>query len=380
METKKILVVSGEPSGDMNAAALVKALARRMPGLRVDAVGGDALRAAGAHIVADIKELAAFGLFDVLTKLPRFFRLRDALLARVRTDPPDAVVLVDFSGFNLRLAKALNNAVPVLYYISPQVWASRQGRVRTIKRYVRKMIVLFPFEVTFYRSQGIEAELAGSPLLDLVKPTQPRDAFLRAAGLDPQRPVLALLPGSRRQEVAHILPVMLDTLRLLTRTVPGLQALIARAPQVDEALYKQIITRYNEPVVCIPGRAYDCINAADFCLVASGTATLETTILGKAFFIVYRMNALNYLLYRPQVKVPHIGMVNLVAGRRVVPEFVQGQARPDAIAREALPYFTQRAVREGMERQLRDITGTLGTPGAAGRAADVIATFLTHEN
>jgi lipid-A-disaccharide synthase len=380
MEKRTILLVTGEPSGDINAAAMVRQLRTLLPHIQVDAVGGPALRDAGARILRDIKEFTAFGLFDVLVKLPRFFALRDELLLYVRTHKPAAVILVDFSGFNLRFAKAINNATRVIYYISPQVWASREGRLAAIKKFVRRMIVLFAFEEQWYRARGINATCVGSPLVDIVKPTQDRAAFLAAQGLDPSQLTLALLPGSRRQEITHILPAMLGAYTLLKKEFPGLQAVIARASSVDENLYKSILDRYNLRMPCIPARAYDCINAADYCLVASGTATLETALLEKPFSIIYRMSMLNYCLYRPQVRVAHIGMVNIVAGERIVPEFIQSGARAKSIAGEAARYLRDPALRQAFTQKLAGIRRALGPAGAAGRAAQIIAQDLTNEN
>lgn len=370
--TNRIMIICGEPSGDLHAGTLARELLHRNPQITIDGVGGDHLRNAPARIIADIKELTAFGFFDVLTKLPRFFALKKKVLEEIARQKPDALILVDFSGFNLRLVAELPDGFPVYYYISPQVWASREGRVRTIKQHIKKMIVLFPFEEEFYRKHDIPVTCVGHPLLDIVRPTLEKKIFQQMYGLNTEVTTCALLPGSRISEITNILPVMAQAMQRIQEDCPATQFIIAQCPNLPAHAYTRILEDEGVSAKLIEDKTYDCINAADLCLVASGTATLETAIMNTPFVIIYRMHLLNYLLYRPQVKVPFIGMVNLVAGKRVVPEFVQFQAQPERIAQAALALLRCPEKRVAMQAELQRVTSLLGKPGAAERAAEVI--------
>ena len=378
MAEKQILIVCGEASGDLNAANLAREIRKLDPSITIKAVGGDLLRHAGAQIIYDIKGLAVFGFFDVLKKLPQFFTLKDFLLKKIKEDKPDAIVFVDFSGFNLRLAKAINNAIRTIYYISPQVWASRSGRVKTIKRYISRMIVLFKFEEEFYKQHGIKVDFVGNALLDIVKPTADKLEFLRSYDLTHDKTTVALLPGSRKSEIKNIFPVMLRAAQRISKEMKSVQFVVAKSPHVDWNIYTNAVKGSNLHIEIIEGKTYDCLNVADFALVASGTATLETAIMQTPFAIVYKMNMLNYLLYRPQVKVPFIGMVNIVAGRKIVPEFIQFQATPAKIAEYALKILKDASARAQMKSGLAEVKSLLGEKGASRRAAQIIIDSLAQ--
>jgi len=334
------------------------------------------MRKSGASIYCDIKGLAVIGFFDVLKKLPEFFALKKLILEKIKEEKPDAIILVDFSGFNLRLAKEIKKTIPTIYYISPQVWASRPGRVKTIRSYVHKMLVLFKFEEEFYRRYGIDATFVGHPLLDIVGPTMEKKEFLNKFGLLESKTTIAILPGSRKQEIKNILPVMLEASILINKNMANAQFVLAKSPQVDPDIYNRIISKAFMDLKIIEGKTYDCLNIADFCLVASGTATLETAIMQKPFAVIYKMNLLNYLLYRPLVRVPYIGMVNIVAGRKIVPEFIQFNARPKEISEQALEILQNPARLEQMKNGLTQVKSLLGEKGASLRAAQVIIDFL----
>ncbi|MBM3249933.1 MAG: lipid-A-disaccharide synthase [Candidatus Omnitrophica bacterium] len=377
---KKILIVSGEASGDLHAASLTREILKLLPGTKILAVGGENLRQAGAEIIYDIKGLSVIGLFDVLKKLPAFFALKKFLLERIRQEGLDAVVFVDFSGFNLRLARELKNSVPAVYYVSPQVWASRPGRVKTVKQYIKKMIVLFKFEEEFYKKYGVDAGFVGHPLLDIVRPEMQKQELLDNLKFSADRPTIALLPGSRKQEVRNILPVMLEAAKLINDDLTA-QFVVAKSTSVDWQVYDQIIRRSGGiEVKTVEGKTYDCLNIADFCLVCSGTATLETAIMQKPFCLIYKMSLLNYLLYRPQVRLPYIGMANIVAGKRVVPEFIQFNANPKKIAQEALRILRDKKEFQKITEDLAAVRSSLGPPGAARRAAEIITGLLSSRS
>jgi len=372
MEKKRILIVCGEPSGDLNASNLAKEILALNPGIEISAVGGELLQKAGAKIIYNIKDLAVMGFFDVLKKLPLFFNLKDHILKTIKQENFNAVILVDFSGFNLRLAKAINNSLPVFYYISPQVWASREKRIKTIRKYIKKMIVIFNFEEEFYKKFGIDASFVGHPLLDIVRPTVEKNEFLNNFGLEESKKIIALLPGSRKSEIEHILPIMLKSAELISQQIKGLQFILAKTPNVDLSIYLKYVKNVTFNLKIAEGKAYDCMNVADFCLIASGTATLETAIMQKPFFVIYKMNILNYLLYRPQVKISHISLVNILAGKEIVPEFIQFKATPKTIASKAIAFLASGLQVNLMKTELTQIKSLLGESGASKRAAQII--------
>ena len=375
MQQKNILIICGEPSGELQAANLTLAIKKIAPEIKIMGVGGALLAKAGADIIYDIKGLSVMGLFDVLKKLPRFFALKRMILDKLSSEKFDAVIFVDFSGFNLRLAKAINNRIPTIYYVSPQIWASRPGRIETIRKYIRKVIVLFEFEKNFYKKYGMDVDCVGHALLDIVNPTMAKDELLHKLNLLKEKKAVVLLPGSRKQEINKILPIMLKTAHIMNKN-NEFQFVIAKAAQADWKVYDKIIKKSGVETKFLEGKTYDALNIADFALICSGTATLEAAIMQKPFFIIYKMNLLNYLLYRPQVKIPYIGIVNIVAGMRIVPEFIQFQAQPKKIAALALEILNNRVKLENMRIELGEVKSALGSPGAAHRAAKLVIDFL----
>ncbi len=376
MAEKHILIICGEASGDLHAGNLAKEILALNPQIKISGVGGEILRRSPAEIYYDIKDLAVIGLFDVLKKLPKFLALKKLILKKIDETKPTAIIFVDFSGFNLRLAKAINRTIPAIYYISPQVWASRRGRVKTIKKYIHKMIVLFKFEKEFYQKYGIDVHLVGHPLLDIVRPTTEKKEFCNDLKLYESKTTIALLPGSRKQEIKNILPLMLKASVLIHNSRQDTQFVVAKSSQVDWDTYHHITHAFKLDLKIVENKTYDCLNIADFCLVASGTATLETAIMQKPFVVIYKMGLLNYLLYRPQVKLAFIGMVNIVADKLIVPEFIQFQATPNKIAQEVLKLLKDPAALEKMRNSLAQVKASLGKKGAASRAAKIIVDFL----
>jgi lipid-A-disaccharide synthase len=367
----RLLVSCGEPSGDLYASDLVRHLRRGEPGLEVFGLGGDRLASDGAHLVADVRELAVVGLWEVVSHLPRFRRIFADVLAEADRRRPDAAVLVDYPDFNLRLARALHRrGIPVVYYVSPQVWAWRPGRIRAIRGSVAHMVVIFPFEEAVYRDAGVPVTFVGHPLVDLVAPTRDRAAFLASLGLDPDRPVVALLPGSRRKEIAHNLPAMRGAVELLAARRPDLQFVGAVAPSIDRALLAEGLPA---GVALAPG-AHDVLAAADAAVVASGTATVEAALVGTPMVVVYRLSRLTYLLGRRFVRVPHVAMANLIAGRRIVAELIQGDYTPGAVADEVVRLLGPDGA--AVRAALAEVRGKLGSGGASARAAEVVSGLM----
>jgi len=368
----RVLLVAGEASGDAHGADLVSALQRQSPRVKVFGVGGQYLREAGMQTLVDTAAIAGMGLFEAKDKLRALIRTYRQLTAILRTNPPDLLVLIDFPEFNLRLAKiAKRVGVRVFYYISPQVWAWRKRRVYTIARRVDRLAVVFPFEPAFYAAHGCSVEFVGHPLVDRVRPSRSREETLQLHGLDPNRRIIALLPGSRAQEVRYLLDPLLGAAELLGNDYQFVLT-VASTLHVTE-ITKRIVHR---PVHVVPGDTYNLVHAADLALVASGTATLETALLERPMVIVYRLAPLTYALARLIVRVPFIGMPNLIAERQIVPELIQHEVTPARIAAAARQLLEDPQAYRVIQESLREVRRRLGPGGAAERAAGLILDML----
>jgi lipid-A-disaccharide synthase len=361
----------GEASGDLYAAELVRHLHALGRDVEVFGLGGDGLAAEGGTLVAHVRDVAVVGLQEVLRHLPRIRRVYRELLYRADADRPDLAVLVDYPDFNLRLARALKSrGIPVVYYVSPQVWAWRRGRLRTIRDTVERMIVIFPFEEPIYREAGVPVSFVGHPLVDLVHPVADPSAFLASHDLDPTRPVLAVLPGSRPQEVSHNVPPIAAALPLIGQRRPDVQPAVAVAPGLSWPLFEPLRARGAR---LVGGAAHALLASARAGIVASGTATVEAALLSLPMVVVYRLSTLTYALGRPLVRVPHYAMANLVAGREVVRELIQGDFRPETVAAEALSLIEDGSRRAAVLAGLAETRVRLGREGASRRAAEVVA-------
>ena len=366
------MISCGEASGDLYAGALAAELRRRDAACRVIGFGGDRLRAAGAELVGEYRGLAVTGLTEALRVLPRSYGMYRRLLARARAERPDVFVAVDFPDFNFRVAAALHRlGIPVVYYVGPQMWAWRPKRVHAMARFVSKVLVIFPFETEFYERARIPVEFVGHPLVDLMHVSQPREPFLESLGLSPGAPTLAVLPGSRINEVRTTVPVLADALPLIRTCVPHLQAVVARAPHLPDRLL-QPLEQVNAPVAMVAGRTDDVLNAADVVITASGTATVQTALHGRPMVIVYRVSPLTFELGRRFVRVETFGMPNLLAGRTIVPELIQDAFTADRVASVAVRFFNDPAAASPARAGLAGVRASLGGPGATGRAADAV--------
>ena len=371
-----LLVVAGEASGDLRAAEVVEELLKTAPDLDVAAYGGPALEQAGARLLYDLTHLALIGLTGVIRQLGTIRRLLREITSVLRRERPRAVMLVDFPGFNRRVAaKAKRLGIPVVYFISPQVWAWLPGRAEKIARVVDKMLVLFKFEKRIYEQYGVDTVWVGHPMVDTVKAERPLEEVRVKHGLGNAR-LVALLPGSRRGEIEQILPVLLKTAGRLQAELPDLRFCLPLAPTLDPADVEGFLARSPVEVIVVKEDGYALRQLADLSLVASGTATLEGALLGSPMVIVYRVGWMNYLLARMLIRVRNIGMVNIVAGEVIVPEFVQGGARPELIAREAADLLRNDDGRAGMRAKLEQVAVVLGAPGASMRAAGEVAAML----
>jgi lipid-A-disaccharide synthase len=370
----QLMLVAGEASGDKHAAHLAAAIKAINPQTQFFGSGGDEMRSVGVETLVDVRELAIMGALEVAAALPKFLRVFRQLREAANARKPDAVILVDWPEFNLRLAKKLKrDGHRVFYYISPQVWAWRQYRVRQIQRDVERMLVILPFEKEFYERHGVEVEYVGHPLLDSVRVTISREEFCQQYKLDPTRQIVALLPGSRRKEVAYIWPPMLDAVRALESINPALQFVLALAPTIARA---QIETASLPALTVVENDTYNAVAAADLAVVASGTATLETAIIGTPLIVCYRASELNWRLFTPLIKVPFVGMPNLIAGREIAPELLQHNLTGARLAEEiaALLGSTQRL--QAARNDLVEVRAKLGDAQASHRAAQVILKSL----
>jgi lipid-A-disaccharide synthase len=367
-----VLISCGEPSGDLYAGALVDALRVLDPGLTARGLGGERLQAAGATLVGDYRGIAVTGLIEAVRVLPASLGLYRRLVNAAQTERPDVFVAIDFPDFNFRVAGAMRRlGIPVVYYIPPQVWAWRSGRMRTLGGMADRILVIFPFEPKIYRAAGVPATFVGHPLVDLAVPSCPREAFLGGLGLDPGRPTLALLPGSRPNEVRQILPTLVDALLRIRDRVPGVQYVLARAPRLADGLFAPLASS-PVPVTVVERSADEVLSSADAVVTASGTATVQAAIHECPMVIVYRVAPLTYAIGRRFVHVDTFGMVNLVAGERVAPELIQDGFTAEAVAEHAVHLLTDRVARARAIAALRDVKARLGGGGASRRAAEIV--------
>ena len=369
------MLSSGEPSGDLYAGALTRELRTLAPDLVVFGMGGPRFAGAGGHLIEDYRGLAVTGLTEAIAKVPRSIATLRRLVRSASTTRPDALVVIDFPDFNFPLARRIKRLrIPVVYYISPQIWAWRPGRLKTIRAIADLVLVIFPFEEQIYRDGGVPVTFVGHPLVDLVRPSD-RDTFLQRVGLSPASPTIAILPGSRRNEVERILPDLVAATERIRARVPGAQFAVARAPDLDDRLFDLVRARaaaLGERVAIVEGETDAVLAAADVALTASGTATVQAALHDTPMVIVYRVSPLTYRLGRWLVTVDTFGMVNLIAGETIVPELIQDAFTPEAVAGEAVSMLTDPARRARVREGLARVRERLGGPGASRRAAEAI--------
>lgn len=372
-------MVAGEVSGDLHGAHLMEAILRIDPEIQFFGVGGDRLEKTGMRLLYHSQSLSVVGITEVLFKMGSIMKALRGLKQSLARERPDLIILIDFPDFNLRLAKiAHRKGIPVLYYISPQVWAWRPKRVKLIARCVKKMVVLFPFEVPIYEAAGVDVEWVGHPLLDIVKPLLSKESAFQQFGLDPKRRTIALLPGSRMDEVKRLFPPLLASTQVLQREIPDLQFIIPLAPGIPDAALSPWMRNISVPIKVVEGWTYDAMNISELLITASGTATLEAAILGKPMVIVYKVSFFSYWIGRAMVQVDHIGLVNLVAEREIAPELIQKDANPTRISDEALRILRDPILHRRMTEAMAGVRQNLGEPGAAQRVAGIVYSML-HE-
>jgi lipid-A-disaccharide synthase len=376
-KNKTIMIVAGEASGDMHGASLVREMLKIDPALNFYGIGGNKLQEAGVKLLANASTMAVVGLTEVISKLGSILKIMDMMKKSLDEYRPDLVILIDYPDFNLPLAKAAKKrGIKIFYYISPQVWAWRKSRINKIKRLVDKMAVILPFEVDTYAAKGFVVDYVGHPLLDLVKPAYSKQESRKMFNLDESKTTIGLLPGSRQSEVIKLLPEMLRAAEILAQKIQNLQFILPLADTLEEKTVGDIVSGFTIKVKVISGQTYDAVSCCDLAIVASGTATLETALLGVPMIIIYKISPLSYFIGKLVVNVKNIGLANIIAGKTVVPELIQGKANAQSIAAEAVAILTSVERKKEMMNELAEIRAKLGKPGAAIRAAQLVLDML----
>jgi len=379
--SKKVMIIAGEASGDMYGAKLVEEAHRLDSSVRFFGIGGQAMRDAGVDTLVDSREMAVMGIVEVVAHfgvIYRAFRLMESLL---KERHPDLLILIDYPGFNLRLAaKAKAAGVKVLYYITPQVWAWHSSRARKIARLVDYAAVILPFEVPIFEGVGLPVTFVGHPLLDMAVPTMTRGEAQKSFGLDPGRRVVGLFPGSRRREIVSLLPVMLEAAESLRERFGDLQFILPQAPGVERGLLDSFIGSADLDVTVVEGKSYDVIQTCDLIIAASGTVTMEIALFGVPMVIVYKVAPLTYAIGKRLVQVDHVGICNIIAGERVVPELIQHEAEPARIFAETERMLSDTRLYEAVRQKLLGVRARLGQPGAPARVAAIAMKLMAEGN
>lgn len=370
---RKIFVSAGEASGDLHGSSLVKALRTLEPGVRIACLGGPLMENAGARVLVSNREIAVVGLFEVARHIKEIWKAWSVIRDYILRERPDPLVLIDFPDFNFLLARlAKRHGLRVFYYISPQVWGWRTGRVRTIRKLVDRMAVILPFEEEFYRRHQFKVHYVGHPLMDLMGGVPSRNEARLRYRADAPGPVVGLLPGSRRGEIQSLLPILLETAAILHEHHSGLSFLVPVAPGIPREAIEEKVSHVTFPIRVVSSDTYGVIRACDLVIAASGTVTLETAILGTPLILLYRLSDLTFSVGKLFVRVPWAGLPNLIAGKAIVPEFIQDQAKPQLIAEAALGFLNDPERREEQRRQFDSVRRRLGEPGVAERVAKLI--------
>ncbi len=368
----RILISAGEASGDLYAGAVTRGIKQLNPEAEVFGMGGDCLREAGGEVLFDIKDHSLMGFVEVLKKLPDVWKLRNAFIDLMEKRKPDVLLTIDYPGFNMRLAKlAKERGINVVYFIAPQVWAWRPGRAADVAKVTDKIACIFPFECDFYKSYGADIEFIGHPLVDTVKPSLSRKEAEELAGKRTGHPLILLMPGSREMEIQRLLPVMLGAAKILKQKQPELDFAIPRAATIAKKILEDSVRQAGLNIRLIEGHNYDVMSVADLAIVTSGTVTLEAAMCGLGCEILYKSSPISFWIAKRVVKIPNIGLPNIVAGRQIEPELLQDDCTPDKIASTALELLEPERFAQ-LQRDLLEVKEKLGEPGAVKRVAELV--------
>jgi len=376
-KTIRFLIVAGEASGDIHGGGLVRAIKNYHPNCEFSGLGGDHMRQAGVKTFYDIDRMGAIGIIEIFWDLPHYFNVYRKLSSEIKSGIYDAVILIDYPTLNLRLAKLCHKySCPVLFFISPQVWAWRKGRIKQIQRTVDKMFVIFPFEEALLKGQGVDAEFVGHPFIETVRTTMSRDEAMKEFSLDSKRKIIGLMPGSRNSELDFLLDLMISSAKEIKKHLKDCQFIL---PVADTLNSKDILDRIKSnslDISIVEGKSYDVMNCSDFLIIASGSATLEAALLGCPMVIVYKLNWITYWLARVLVKIKLYGLINIVAGEEVVTELIQGKATVKNITKEVVMFLNDSEKRENLRSRLLQVRKSLGDPGVLDRVAERMIEFI----
>ena len=376
----KIMLSAGEASGDLHGANLAEALKAVDPQVELIGMGGEQMRKAGVRIVYDIKNLGVIGIGEIIKKMPFFYKLRTFLVNTMKEEKPDALVCIDYPGFNMKLIeKAKEAGIPVIYYILPTIWAWHKSRGNVIAEYTDLAVSLFPFEAEMYKKMGTNVVYGGHPLLDTVKPSMSKDEAYSFFGLQQGKKTVLFMPGSRVQEVQSLYGKMLAAGKLLQDKVEGLQFMVPKASTIDRHMLEEAAREANLEVHIGEERVYDMMNIADAAICASGTATLETALMGVPTLLVYRVNALTYWLSKILVHLDSIGLPNIISGHRIMPELWQDEVTPENIEAAVLPWLVDAAASEEARHLMAGVRCQMGEAGAVRRTAEIISEFVKEK-
>ena len=368
---KRVLIIAGEASGDLYGGNLVKAIRTVDPSIYFVGMGGSHMREAGVRLLRHAEEMAVVGLPGGKRLFTIFEAFRELKGSLVRWRP-DLIILIDYPEFNLMMAgRAKRHGIPVMYYVSPQIWAWRSKRIDTIRRRVDRMVVILPFEKTLYQEAGVEVSFVGHPLLDLIEVKNGEGSLCRQYSKNGSYKLIGLLPGSRSSEISKLLPLMLDTAAILVEMIPNIHFLVPLAPTISRDQVNPHLNGRNLPLTVVKDSTHEVIRACEMIVAASGTVTLEAAILGTPLVVVYKVNPLTYWFGKRLVKVNHVALVNIIAGETVAPELIQHQVTPELIARESMKIFNDDERKVWIKGRLRDVRRELGTPGASDKAAAI---------
>ena len=376
----KIMLSAGEASGDLHGANLAEALKAVDPQVELIGMGGEQMRKAGVRIVYDIKNLGVIGIGEIIKKIPFFYKLRTFLVNTMKEEKPDALVCIDYPGFNMKLIeKAKEAGIPVIYYILPTIWAWHKSRGNVIAEYTDLAVSLFPFEAEMYKKMGTNVVYGGHPLLDTVKPSMSKDEAYSFFGLQKEKKTVLFMPGSRVQEVQSLYGKMLAAGKLLKDKVEGLQFMVPKASTIDRHMLEEAAREANLEVHIGEERVYDMMNIADAVICASGTATLETALMGVPTLLVYRVNVLTYWLSKILVHLDSIGLPNIISGHRIMPELWQDEVTPENIEAAVLPWLVDAAASEKARHLMTGVRCQMGEAGAVRRTAEIISEFVKEK-
>ncbi|OGL41855.1 MAG: lipid-A-disaccharide synthase [Candidatus Schekmanbacteria bacterium RIFCSPHIGHO2_02_FULL_38_11] len=376
-KNKTLLIIVGDKSADLYGAKLVHELKKIDSSINIVGTGGEKMREEGVKILYDVKDMSVIGLWEAVSKVSLIRKIKRDILKLLDTNTINAAVLLDFPGFNLHIAAEIRGRnIPVIYYISPQIWAWGSGRIKKIKKRVNKMLVILPFEVDIYRNAGVDVRFIGHPLFDVINADSDKELICSQLGLNPSSPIIGILPGSRNKEVRFLLPSMMDGALLIREKISDAQFILPRAKEVDESYVKKIISGKGVEVKVVDGNSHEVMRVSDISIICSGTATLEAAILGSPMLIVYRLSKITEIIGRRMLKIKQWGLVNIMAGKEIVPELEQEEVNGENLSAYVISVLKSEKKRKSIERKLSEIASSLGGSGASMIAAKEIAEFL----